>query len=40
MFENPDKFQAILLHKQKTAYIGAKLTVGSEEIKLFLQLEY
>ena len=32
LFVNPNKFQAILLDKQKSDYTGTKITVGSEEI--------
>ena len=31
---NLDKFQPILLDKQKSNYTGTKLTVGSEEIQV------
>ena len=34
MFVNPDKFQAILLDKQKSYYNGNKLTARSEEIQV------
>ena len=34
MFVNPDKFQAILLDKQKSHYNGNKLNAGSEEIQV------
>ena len=34
MFVNSDKFQAILLDKQKSDHAGTKITVGSEEIQV------
>ena len=34
MFLNCDKFQAILLDKQKLNYTGTKLTAGSEETRV------
>ena len=34
MFVNHDKFQTLLLHKQKANNTGAKLTIGSEDIQI------
>ena len=34
MFVTSDKFQAILLDKQKSDYAGTKITVGTEEIQV------
>ena len=39
MFVNCDKFQAILLVKQKSDYAGTKLTVGSEETRVASSVE-
>ena len=39
MFVNPDKFQAILLDKQKSDYTGTKVTVGSEGIQVVSSVE-
>ena len=39
MLVNPDKFQAILLDKQKLDYTGTKLTVGSEEIQVVYSVD-
>ena len=39
MFVNCDKFQAILLVKQKSDCAGTKLTVGSEETKVVSSVE-
>ena len=39
MFVNCDKFQAILLVKQKSDCAGTKLTVGSEETRVVSSVE-